>query len=297
MQGKILADGILRAEDGNRYKFDIKDIENLSQDGQNLTGLEVDFELIDGEAKSLYITSNQAVSNPQSNKSQFINQEQEEPEIESKCVEIKAPKTSKKIKCFHGIVLDDIHSRDYETTLNHTTGGGSIKPGLFGSANVNLNTQTMQLPLQMNTKTFHMGDKTFFVQNSAAQTMADKFLGSNITGNQLEPGDEITIYAERTKSVLLTKTPNLYTAICYRNHRNNFIYGRKSIVAHFIFLPIWLVWYVCFLIIELATVNNFVFSSCFLIFCIFVLFKRYLAAKAQIKFLEKFNPENIPKTQ
>ena len=45
MQGKILADGILRAEDGNRYKFDIKDIENLSQEGQNLTGLEVDFEL------------------------------------------------------------------------------------------------------------------------------------------------------------------------------------------------------------------------------------------------------------
>lgn len=31
MQGKILSKGILRAEDGNRYSFEISDIENLDE--------------------------------------------------------------------------------------------------------------------------------------------------------------------------------------------------------------------------------------------------------------------------
>lgn len=48
MKGIILAEGILRAEDGKRYNFNLNGIQNLSKfanaNEYSLDGLEVDFE-------------------------------------------------------------------------------------------------------------------------------------------------------------------------------------------------------------------------------------------------------------
>ncbi|MBP3195206.1 MAG: hypothetical protein J6M05_06030, partial [Cardiobacteriaceae bacterium] len=243
---KILADGILRAEDGNRYKFDIKDIENLSQDGQNLTGLEVDFELIDGEVKSLYITSNQAVSNPQSNKSQFINQEQEEPEIESKCVEI--PCTRKDMKMFHGIALR-ANSKTYERFLGSK---GSID-GFGGAWKFASNAKTMML----DSKSFFMGNNRFvytdvgkalignLVQKQGGMLGAlNQIRGSEEIDNPIETGDVVTVLVYKKGahqpfmggggmlSIMATvaqeymKPKNTYTVAAYKNHSKNEVVTR-----------------------------------------------------------------------
>lgn len=57
MKGKILALGIIRGEDGNRYSFSLEDIQNLgSKDENSLINCEVDFEIEDSNAKSIFIT-------------------------------------------------------------------------------------------------------------------------------------------------------------------------------------------------------------------------------------------------
>ncbi len=57
MKGKILALGIISADDGNRYNFDVADIANLgNRNPENLSGCEVDFQVSENVAKSIYIT-------------------------------------------------------------------------------------------------------------------------------------------------------------------------------------------------------------------------------------------------
>lgn len=60
MKGTILSNGILRAEDGKRYSFKLKEIQNLSKfpytDEHSLDGMEVDFEKGEkDEATSLFL--------------------------------------------------------------------------------------------------------------------------------------------------------------------------------------------------------------------------------------------------
>lgn len=56
MIGKILGAGAIRGEDGARYYYDEGEIKNL-KDGQSLEGCEVDFDIKDGKAIAIYITS------------------------------------------------------------------------------------------------------------------------------------------------------------------------------------------------------------------------------------------------
>ncbi|WP_170019050.1 hypothetical protein [Campylobacter sp. RM16190] len=60
MQGKILDVGIISAKDGVRYRFDVEDVKNLNNKPiDSLIGAEVDFEIVDGFAKEIYITKTQ----------------------------------------------------------------------------------------------------------------------------------------------------------------------------------------------------------------------------------------------
>ncbi|EPZ1800835.1 hypothetical protein ACXK18_001711 [Campylobacter upsaliensis] len=59
MQGKILADGLIGANDGNRYSFSIQDVKNLgSKTMSDVVNAEVDFEIDGTKAKSIFITKN-----------------------------------------------------------------------------------------------------------------------------------------------------------------------------------------------------------------------------------------------
>ena len=57
MQGKILADGLISGNDGNRYHFKGGDIKNMPQNSsvEALINSEVDFEGADGNASDIYI--------------------------------------------------------------------------------------------------------------------------------------------------------------------------------------------------------------------------------------------------
>ncbi|HEC1563718.1 TPA: hypothetical protein R1X56_001523 [Campylobacter upsaliensis] len=59
MQGKILADGLIGANDGNRYSFSVQDVRNLgSKTMSDVVNAEVDFEIDGTNAKSIFITKN-----------------------------------------------------------------------------------------------------------------------------------------------------------------------------------------------------------------------------------------------
>lgn len=57
MQGKILADGLISGNDGNRYHFKGEDIKNMPQNSsvEALINSEVDFDGADGKASDIYI--------------------------------------------------------------------------------------------------------------------------------------------------------------------------------------------------------------------------------------------------
>ena len=57
MQGKILADGLISGNDGNRYTYTASDLKNAQSKSINaIIGSEVDFEGKDGKASEIYIT-------------------------------------------------------------------------------------------------------------------------------------------------------------------------------------------------------------------------------------------------
>lgn len=64
MQGKILAENLISGNDGNRYKFDISDVENLKGESmQNIVGREVDFQIQENMAKSIFLAQKTSVGN------------------------------------------------------------------------------------------------------------------------------------------------------------------------------------------------------------------------------------------
>ncbi len=64
MQGKILAENLISGNDGNRYKFDISDVENLKGESmQNIVGREVDFQIQENMAKSIFLAQKTGVGN------------------------------------------------------------------------------------------------------------------------------------------------------------------------------------------------------------------------------------------
>ncbi|MEB2807944.1 hypothetical protein Q9Q60_08495 [Campylobacter upsaliensis] len=59
MQGKILADGLIDANNGNCYSFSVQDVRNLgSKKMSDVINAEVDFEIDGTKAKSIFITKN-----------------------------------------------------------------------------------------------------------------------------------------------------------------------------------------------------------------------------------------------
>ena len=66
MKGMVLTNGIIRAEDGNRYSFELGDVVNLN-DLSDLSELEVDFEPHENTAKSICLL-NQKVAQKAQNK-------------------------------------------------------------------------------------------------------------------------------------------------------------------------------------------------------------------------------------
>lgn len=64
MQGKILAENLISGSDGNRYKFDIADVENLNGASmQAIIGREVDFQIHEDAAKSIFLAQKTGVGN------------------------------------------------------------------------------------------------------------------------------------------------------------------------------------------------------------------------------------------
>lgn len=61
MKGKILGLGAIRGDDGNRYYYDEGELKN-AKEGQNIEGLEVDFEIVDGKAVGVFIINKASFS-------------------------------------------------------------------------------------------------------------------------------------------------------------------------------------------------------------------------------------------
>ncbi len=61
MKGKILGAGAISGDDGKRYYYNENELKNRKE-GQNIEGLEVDFEVIEGKAVGVYITSKPSFS-------------------------------------------------------------------------------------------------------------------------------------------------------------------------------------------------------------------------------------------
>lgn len=58
MEGKILASGLISGKDGNRYIFELNQIQNaIGYDIDELVGKEVDFQIMQNSAISIYVIS------------------------------------------------------------------------------------------------------------------------------------------------------------------------------------------------------------------------------------------------
>ena len=74
MKGKILGAGVIRGKDDKRYTFDTNELQNAQgRDIDELVGSEVDFEVADGEAVSIYITEFKSIL-PNANTNSNFNQ-------------------------------------------------------------------------------------------------------------------------------------------------------------------------------------------------------------------------------
>lgn len=67
MEGKILGAGVIRGKDGKRYAFELNEVQNTQgKDIDEFIGSEVDFEIVNEKAVSIYITEFKSIS-PNSN--------------------------------------------------------------------------------------------------------------------------------------------------------------------------------------------------------------------------------------
>lgn len=67
MEGKILGAGVIRGKDGKRYAFELNEVQNTQgKDIDEFIGSEVDFEIANEKAVSIYITEFKSIS-PNSN--------------------------------------------------------------------------------------------------------------------------------------------------------------------------------------------------------------------------------------
>lgn len=61
MKGRILGAGAISGDDGNRYYYDEGELKNVKE-GQNIDGLEVDFDLVNGKAVQIFIINKPSFS-------------------------------------------------------------------------------------------------------------------------------------------------------------------------------------------------------------------------------------------
>ena len=74
MQGKILGAGVIRGKDDKRYAFDLNELQNTQgKDINEFIGSEVDFEVANEKAVSIYITEFKSISPNLSTNSNTLN--------------------------------------------------------------------------------------------------------------------------------------------------------------------------------------------------------------------------------
>lgn len=159
MIGKILGAGAIRGEDGARYYYDEGEVKNL-KDGQRLEGCEVDFDIKDGKAVAIYITSDSKVESIASQTNQNHSNE-----VISKELNIGNTK---------GFIFKGRVSNCETKSL------GSL--GHSASKLVGNRLATSGISLELLFTYFDMGNKSFM------------WLGNNPLSN----GDEVVLYANRS---------------------------------------------------------------------------------------------------
>ncbi|WP_096026035.1 hypothetical protein [Campylobacter lanienae] len=261
MQGRILSEGVLRAEDGKRYIFSMSDIQN-SQGIDDLIGLEVDFELEDGVAKELIVVNiRQSSLQNNANTPNSATQQRDY----DKCVELD-PGIKSTYKIFHGV----IHQNNESITSSTE---GKIDTSWTGSVKGNIKT------IFQKTNTFKIGDKTFIYQSNNS-----KFL---LTNQRLfEDGDEISVISE-PKPIA-----GYYHIHALKNHTKDYLTTKHNSTIEKI--VVWLVLIVSIMglfgSIKTFSVGTF-FLSLFLILvviiCIWILPKIKAFAKL-VKFIDNY---------
>ena len=261
MQGRILSEGVLRAEDGKRYTFSMSDIQN-SQGIDDLIGLEVDFELEDGVAKELIVLNiRQSSLQNNANTSNSATQQRDY----DKCIELD-PGIKTTYKIFHGIIRQNNESLTSSTE-------GKIDTSWTGSVKGNIKT------IFQRTNTFKIGDKTFIYQSNNS-----KFL--LINQNLFEDGDEISVITE-PKPIA-----GYYHIHALKNHTKDYLTTKDNLIIGKI--VVWLVLIVSIMgllgSIKTFSVGTF-FLSLFLILvviiCIWILPKIKAFAKL-VKFIDNY---------
>ncbi len=167
MTGKLLGAGAIRGDDGTRYYYDEGEIKNL-KDEQKLEGCEVDFDIKDGKAIAIYITSESKAESSTNQTNQNHSNE-----IISKELNIGNTKgfifKGKVSNCRNELMSHT--SGSFKTSNVNTLPGGTISGG-GGSGSIST--------IHIHFTYFDMGNKSFVLQSN----------------NPLSNGDEVVVYVE-----------------------------------------------------------------------------------------------------
>ena len=143
MKGVVLTNGIIRAEDGNRYSFELGDVVNLN-DLSDLSELEVDFEPHENTAKSICLLNQKG-------------------KIVSKCEEIQ--------KLGNWYIFRGIAKVQQETTITETV--GKIATSIWGATSGNIKSNSFSR------KTIVLGNEYFYL----TEDIMSSFGSGNIIAN------------------------------------------------------------------------------------------------------------------
>lgn len=157
MIGKILGAGAIRGEDGARYYYNEGEVKNL-KDGQSLEGCEVDFDIKDGKAVAIYITSD---SKAESNSNQTDNI----------------------------LILQDSFSQVQTFTIDRATKGEFFKGKVSAKEIISNSSQTgrSNRVFDNTIHTIHNYSTYFNIGNKSFVWKCN---------NPLDNGDEVAVYAE-----------------------------------------------------------------------------------------------------
>lgn len=242
-------------------------------------GAEVDFELIDGKAKSLFIIkSNSKDIQTITNQSAQINQTQNF-EIENKCIEINSG-IKGKIKIFYGIAYK-------ETEQTHSGTFGNIKTTMLSGIKGAVGS------MAMHNRTFKMGNETFlYIDMKSAlpgllgvggHTVTALSILSGTLKDNIESGDELTVLCNEKKF------NGYYLVGAIRNHTKDYVSEKNIPNSKFLKTPFILL---CIIGIISSLASGYAIFSFIFVAIMYFIAKADIGVGKFVDFMKTYNPQD-----